>query len=104
MPSSRKADPLETIPSIGPSLAADLRLLGFRQVGDLATADPERMYQELCRKTRSHQDRCVLYSFRCAVYYASRARHQPELLKWWNWKDRPLAPAARKPSRRRARG
>lgn len=100
MPRSRPADPLESIPSIGPSLAADLRLLGFRHVADLATADPERMYQDLSRITRSHQDRCVLYSFRCAVYYASRTRHQPELLKWWNWKDRALTP---KPARRRAR-
>jgi hypothetical protein len=21
------------------------------------------------------------------VYYASNAEHDPELLKWWNWKD-----------------
>lgn len=28
-------------------------------------------------------DRCMLYVFRCAVYY----EHDPELLKWWNWKD-----------------
>ncbi|MGA3073400.1 MAG: helix-hairpin-helix domain-containing protein, partial [Bryobacteraceae bacterium] len=30
---------------------------------------------------------CVLYVFRCAVYFASEAEHDPELLKWWNWKD-----------------
>jgi hypothetical protein len=95
MPSSQKTDPLETIPSIGPSLAADLRLLGFRHVGDLVGADPERMYQDLCRRTRTHQDRCVLYSFRCAVYYASRSRPRPDLLKWWNWKDRTLGPQGR---------
>lgn len=32
------------------------------------------------------QDRCLLYVFRCAVYYASRAKHDPEVLKWWNWR------------------
>jgi hypothetical protein len=32
----------------------------------------------------------VLYVFRCAVYYASHEVHDPELLKWWNWKDRAL--------------
>ncbi len=32
-------------------------------------------------------DRCVLYVFRCANYYAAHKRHDPELLKWWNWKD-----------------
>ncbi|MEO8448359.1 MAG: helix-hairpin-helix domain-containing protein [Gemmatimonadota bacterium] len=81
-------DPLTVIPSIGPSLATDLRLLGFEAVSDLKGADPEQMYEELCRKTRTRQDPCVLYSFRCAVYYATRSRHDPELLKWWNWKNR----------------
>jgi hypothetical protein len=23
------------------------------------------------------------------VYYASHPVHEPEKLKWWNWKDRP---------------
>ncbi|NMB56563.1 pathogenicity locus, partial [Candidatus Beckwithbacteria bacterium] len=32
------------------------------------------------------QDRCLLYVFRCAVYYAKGGR-DPEKLKWWNWKD-----------------
>jgi Pathogenicity locus len=30
----------------------------------------------------------MLYIFRSAVYYASNDSHDPELLKWWNWKDR----------------
>ena len=83
-------DPLQVIPGIGPSLAADLRLLGYRAVSDLKDADPEAMYQRLCRLTGERQDPCVLYVFRCAVYYASRTRHQSELLKWWNWKGRTL--------------
>jgi hypothetical protein len=29
----------------------------------------------------------VLYTFRCAVYFASNERHDPELLRWWAWKD-----------------
>jgi len=83
-------DPLQVIPGIGPSLAADLRLLGYRAVSDLKDANPEAMYQRLCRLTGERQDPCVLYVFRCAVYYASRTRHRPELLKWWNWKGRTL--------------
>jgi hypothetical protein len=35
-------------------------------------------------------DRCMLNVFRCAVYYASNDIHDPELLKWWNWKDKSL--------------
>nr|WP_321429915.1 helix-hairpin-helix domain-containing protein [uncultured Methanolobus sp.] len=29
----------------------------------------------------------MLYVFREAVYFASNEEHDPELLKWWNWKD-----------------
>jgi len=82
-----KTDELQTIPSIGPSMAKDLRSLGIKKVADLKNADPQELYDRLCRKTRTKQDRCVLYTFRCAVYYASRPVHEPEKLKWWNWKD-----------------
>jgi hypothetical protein len=29
----------------------------------------------------------VLYTYRCAAYYASTDRHDPVLLIWSNWKD-----------------
>lgn len=96
MPKRLPADELRQIPGIGPSLAADLRRLGFRRVADLRRADPEAMYLRLCRLTGQRQDRCVLYAFRCAVYFASRSRHRSELLLWWNWKGRTVAlPPAR---------
>ncbi len=88
----RKADPasddLETIPGVGPSIAEDLRSLGFRRVGDLAGGDPERIYLDLCAGSGGSLDRCMLYVLRCATYYASHRKHDPRLLKWWNWKDR----------------
>ncbi len=31
----------------------------------------------------------VLYMSRCALYFAENTVHDPELLKWWHWKDRP---------------
>lgn len=39
----------------------------------------------------------VCYMF-CAVwvYYASEEQPDPELLKWWNWKDKPGRDATRK--------
>ena len=83
----RKVDELQTIPGIGPSLAEDLRSLGVERVADLKGKDPQRLYDQLNRKTGVRQDPCVLYTFRCAVYYASHKRHDPEKLKWWNWKD-----------------
>ena len=78
---------LQIIPGIGKSLAVDLYDLGIRQVSDLKTQNPEKMYETLCNMRRAHIDRCVLYTFRCAVYFASSIRHDPEKLKWWNWKD-----------------
>jgi hypothetical protein len=69
-------------------MARDLEDLGVRQVSYLRRRNPERLYRDLCDLRGQHIDRCVLYAFRCAVYFASRDRHDPELLKWWNWKDR----------------
>jgi hypothetical protein len=75
------------IPGVGSSLAQDLNELGIHEIVDLNGSDPESMYAELCDLRGSKVDRCVLYVFRCAVYYANHSDHDPELLKWWNWKD-----------------
>ena len=81
---------LQEIPGIGPSMAQDLIDLDITRISDLKGRDPEEMYQSLCWM-RGAQDRCVLYVFRCAVYYAENERHDPEALKWWNWTDDKLA-------------
>ena len=78
---------LQRIPGVGPSLARDLADLGIRRVSDLRRRSPERLYQKLCEVRGQHLDRCVLYVFRCAVYFAANSRHEAERLKWWNWKD-----------------
>ena len=78
---------LQVIPGVGKSLAMDLYKLGIYSVSDLQNKDPETMYQQLMAHTGCHIDRCVLYVFRCAVYYAENTDHDPEKLKWWNWKD-----------------
>jgi len=78
---------LQTIPGVGKSIAHDLIDLGIRHVRDLKGRDPERLYQKLNALRGHHIDRCVLYTFRCAVYFASKTKHDPHLLKWWNWKD-----------------
>jgi hypothetical protein len=81
-------DELEQIPGVGKSIAEDLRQLGIASVRQLKGKDPEKLYRRLCRFRASPVDRCVLYVFRCAVYYASTCDPDPELLKWWSWKDR----------------
>jgi nucleotidyltransferase/DNA polymerase involved in DNA repair len=77
---------LHQIPGVGKSIAKDLYTLGVRKVGDLNGADPQVLYDDLCKQVGVKLDRCLLYTFRCAVYFASNTRHDPELLKWWNWK------------------
>ena len=79
---------LQVIPGVGKSIARALADLGYSKVDELRGEDPERMYNELISLRGRHVDRCVLYVFRCAVYYADNTGYDPELLKWWNWKDR----------------
>ena len=79
---------LQAIPGIGKSLGKDLVDLGYQNVDALKDEDPEMMYQNLIALRGQHIDRCVLYVFRCAVYFASNTTHDPALLKWWNWKDK----------------
>ena len=77
---------LESIPGIGKSLAQDLRDMGIDRVSSLKDKNAERLYAKLENLRGVHIDRCVLYTFRCAVYYAEGGRNS-EKLKWWNWKD-----------------
>lgn len=81
---------LQAIPGVGPTIARDLIALGIHSVSDLRKKNPEVLYEEHCIQKGLPVDRCLLYVFRCAVYYASTRRPQPDLLKWWNWKNRVL--------------
>ena len=84
-------DPLQAIPGVGPSIARDLRALGITRVEQLRGRNPERLYVESNKLRGVTQDRCLLYAFRCAVYYASEPKPKARLLKWWNWSDKNLA-------------
>ena len=75
------------IPGVGKSISQDLWNLGLRSVQELKDQDPEELYLKICTYQGTQVDRCMLYVFRCAVYYASNEQHDSELLKWWNWKD-----------------
>jgi len=78
---------LMSVPGIGRSIAGDCIELGIYKVKQLAGRSPEELYEKLCLIKGQKIDRCMLYVFRCAVYYASNKKHDPEKLKWWNWKD-----------------
>lgn len=81
---------LQAIPGVGPSIAKYLQALGYRGVEDLRGEDPEAMYRRSNDLTGRRQDPCLLYTYRCAVYFAETPKPDPELLKWWSWKDRRL--------------
>ena len=59
-------------------------------LAEFVGADPEEMYERIQVIRGVRQDPCVLYVYRCAVYYASTPVPKPELLEWWAWKGRTL--------------
>ncbi|MBN2403755.1 MAG: Pathogenicity locus [Spirochaetes bacterium] len=79
---------LQSIPGVGPSIKKDFFDLGINSIPDLVHKNPQSLYNNLCKIRNSRIDRCVLYVFRCAVYFAENDKYEPELLKWWNWKDK----------------
>ena len=72
---------LEQVPNIGPSLAADLRLLGVQHPRELATRDAFVLYQSLCAITGQRQDPCVLDTFMAATDFMRGAQPKP----WWTY-------------------
>jgi hypothetical protein len=80
---------LTVIPGVGKSIANDLWNIGIRKVDDLKGKSPDELYDLSNKYAGAIQDRCLLYVFRCAVYFAENPteKQEPEKLKWWNWKD-----------------
>jgi hypothetical protein len=96
-----RPESLDSIPGIGKALSRKLNAIGISRVSDLRSKDPEQLFKTLERALGTHVDRCVLYTFRCAVYFANHERHDPAKLKWWNWKDNPetLTKGIREPNK-----
>lgn len=77
----------QNIPGVGPNMEKHLLLLGYKSISDLKGENPEQMYENDKLIHGENLDRCVLYVYRLAVYYANNQVHEVEKLKWWNWKD-----------------
>jgi hypothetical protein len=86
---TEKLKELITIPGVGKSIANDLVNIGINSVADLQGKDPEFLYDQSNQFAGCVQDRCLLYVFRCAVYFAETPGPVQDKvkLKWWNWKD-----------------
>jgi hypothetical protein len=84
-----KIKALTIIPGVGKSIANDLWNIGIYKVSDLVGKDPQVLFDISNRFAGIVQDRCLLYVFRCAVYFAETPllKQEKEKLKWWNWKD-----------------
>jgi nucleotidyltransferase/DNA polymerase involved in DNA repair len=76
---------LQDLISVGPAMLRDFELLGVRSVAELARRSPERLYHELGRRAKQHQDICVLDTFRAAVAQARDPRLAAEKCQWWWW-------------------
>lgn len=80
--------PLEEIPGVGPQIAANMEALGIRQPADLAGRAPEELYRLDCLRKGYQEDRCALYLWRAAVYYADHEVRDPKKVQWPYWKDK----------------
>lgn len=79
---------LKTIPNVGKKTKQALQNIGITCVEDLKGKDPEKLYLDDCTQKGFKEDRCQLYLFRMAVYYAEHTVWEEEKLKWWYWKDK----------------
>lgn len=89
------AGDLKRIPGVGPNMEQHLKNIGIHCVADLVGRDPEDLYHRDCLEKGFQDDKCVLYVYRCAVYFAEHEDHEPEKLKWWYWKNRAYPEEAR---------
>ncbi|MBI3789635.1 MAG: Mitomycin resistance protein mcrB [Gemmatimonadetes bacterium] len=108
-----KRDPavaLRDLRNVGKATLGDFALLGIRTLAELAARDPDELYRELERRTRSRQDPCVRDVFAATIHQARTG----EALDWWHFTpERKIAPSATPrssrsrpaaPPRTRARG
>ena len=78
---------LEKIPGVGKSIAQDLQNIGIHSIADLKGKTAEELYDQTNKFAGVRQDKCLLYVFRCAVYFAETENPEAAKLKWWNWKE-----------------
>lgn len=78
---------LREIPGIGPRIEQALIELGHDSIASLRNENAEELYERDCIRRGCRLDRCLLYVYRLAVYYANTSKPDPEKLVWWYWKD-----------------
>ena len=69
------------IPNVGPAMASDFELLGIAEPAELARRDPKELYDDLCERTGSRQDPCVLDTMIAVVRFMQGGPAIP----WWEF-------------------
>ncbi len=80
---------LKKIPGIGKVISHDLYDLKIKSVEDLKRLRADRLYELHNKFKGGVQDRCMLYTFRCAIDYANKSEVERKNFKlnWWDFKD-----------------
>ena len=78
---------LERIPGVGSNMARHLQKIGYTTLDSLKGRDPEEIFHQDCLFQGCQVDRCALYVYRLAVYYAEHGSCPPGKEHWWDWKD-----------------
>ncbi len=89
----KKRDPavaLSDLRNVGPATLGDFRQLGIATLAQLAAADPDVLYHELARLTRTRQDPCVRDVFAATIHQARTG----EALDWWHFTPERRPPLA----------
>ncbi len=87
MNKAKQLKELQEIPGIGKAISNYLWEIEIKSVKNLKGKNPEELYLKSCARQGEMIDRCLLYVYREAVYFAENEVHDQEKLKWWNWKD-----------------
>ena len=68
---------LRDIPGVGKNIEQDLLNIGIREISDLKGKKPEELYLQDCLYKGFQEDKCQLYVFRLAVYFAGLKKKTP---------------------------
>ena len=72
---------LTDLPNVGPSIAADLQLIGIDAPAQLVGGSPLALYRRLCDATRVRHDPCVLDVFISITRFMDGEPPRP----WWDY-------------------
>ena len=77
----KKVKVLTGLPNIGKKMAKDLLIIGIDSPFQLIGKSPYKMYEDLCKKTGSKYDPCVIDVFFSITHFMNGDPPKP----WWEY-------------------